>query len=139
MVKSIYVYRGKIHAIAENLFLEKSFYGMMVIAMGVMNVLTNLKPYGEGWREMKKIEGNIDISGIKRCYVGDAVIKVKCPDCKTNLERDYSEYDYLSYPEVGEYTENFWCTECDCEFILPMNIKSATITIEYDESKVIKD
>lgn len=86
-----------------------------------------------------KIEGSVDLSGIKRCYVANAVITIKCPDCKTKVQRDYETDDYLSYPEIGEYNENFWCTECDCEFSMPIHIKSAVITLEYDESKIMKD
>lgn len=94
---------------------------------------------------MKKIEGSIEIEGIKRCYVEGAEIVVDCPKCGAKMTSDFSG-DYLSYPEIGKQDTRYLCCEvCECndedifEYTIPIVVKSATVVIEYDESKIIKE
>lgn len=76
------------------------------------------------------------LAGIKRCYVGDMVIEMPCPNCKNIIMNDFEE-QYLSYPVVGrkDYIY-FYCENCSSEFELPIKIKSAKMVVEYDPSKI---
>jgi uncharacterized protein YbaR (Trm112 family) len=51
---------------------------------------------------------------VKRLYL-PIVVKVICPLCNTNLERDFEE-DYLSYPLVGvDEKHEIYCEDCEEE------------------------
>ena len=83
---------------------------------------------------MKELKGQTDID-IKRFYF-DAILKAKCPNCGTEMERDFND-DYLNYPEVDKIEEmGLYCHECDKEYVFPYKVKSAEVTIEYDETKI---
>ena len=84
--------------------------------------------------------GKIDISNIKRCYVNGAeIITSTCPDCGETLEQDISE-DYISYPEIDVLDDFvFYCERCDDHYKIPMTVKSAIITIEFDPAKITRD
>ncbi len=86
----------------------------------------------------EKLEGNIDISKIKRCYVEDTKIEIEC-ECGKELEHDFSD-QYLMYPQPGTI-ENcyFHCEQCDTEWNLPVTIVSAVITLEYDLKELEKE
>lgn len=92
---------------------------------------------------MKKIKGDISISEMKRCYVGDAKIYIDCPVCASQMIHDFM-YDYLNYPEVGkEDTAYFYCEVCDDagkdgDFEMPIKVISAKIEIEYDPAKIVQ-
>jgi hypothetical protein len=89
-------------------------------------------------KHLQRTIGDIDIVGIKRCYVNNLVIKAKCPGCGETLECDLNQ-QCLYYPVVGENTSvNFCCDTCAdadeeyYEFSLPVKILNATMTVEYD-------
>lgn len=82
------------------------------------------------------LTGNIDIKGIKRCYVKGAIIKAICLKCKKEMSNDLGD-DYLSYPVVGDWcTIYLYCAECDEEYELDVKIKSAQMVIECDPTKL---
>jgi hypothetical protein len=79
--------------------------------------------------------GKIDISDIKRCYA-DIVIKSSCPVCDSAITANLNE-SYLSYPQVpSEDSIPFYCDACDEYLDMPIKIKSANLTIEYDLGKI---
>lgn len=91
----------------------------------------------------KEVKGSILIENIKRCYVG-LVIKLPCPICGTTLKADLGN-DYFSYPVIPS-TEKvcFYCEKCDdadkdCEFILPVTLKSCDLVMEYDPLEIRKE
>jgi hypothetical protein len=58
-------------------------------------------------------QGNIDTSGIKRCYLPGLVVESDCPACGRTCQREYTT-NYLDYPENGqEMTVYFYCGD-DC-------------------------
>lgn len=72
--------------------------------------------------------GNIDIEGIKRCYV-DLKLKHTCK-CGAELITDLSD-NYLSYPEVGEETTvYFYCDACEEEPEVKFLVEAATVTLK---------
>jgi len=87
----------------------------------------------------KKIKGTVDLSSIKRCYIGGAVAKVKCPKCGSKLEHDLGE-QYLSHPEVGaEDTGYVECEKCDwASFEFPLRITDVSVVVEYDPDGLVE-
>jgi hypothetical protein len=80
---------------------------------------------------METITGNVEISGIKRCYV-DAQIKINCPQCKSELICDLGD-QYLSHPEIGIQDQGgAYCDKCEDHVMFPIKVTAATVTIEYD-------
>ncbi len=85
---------------------------------------------------VKRVQGPIDISGIKRCYVG-MVVTIKCPGCDEIVKCDL-ERNYLGYPEVGgEDSLYFYCNPCEVELDLPIKIVSADLVLEYNPKDII--
>lgn len=83
----------------------------------------------------KIITADIPINDIKRCYV-DGKIMIKCPNCGEVITHNFKEH-YLCNPEVGKKTDcYFYCDNCDHEYEIPMRVKHAHITIEYDDTKI---
>ena len=84
-----------------------------------------------------KLIGEIDVSGIKRCYVA-AVVKIPCPDCGGEMEHDLSE-NYIMYPGGEDHEIELYCHNCgddetEVTFNLPIKFVSAKIEFEYDPS-----
>lgn len=88
---------------------------------------------------MKTVTGDVDLSGIKRCYVG-LKVNAKCPQCQSTVTHDFTE-NYLSYPEIGYDGDSCggYCEKCDCYIIWPMTLKKAEVTIEHDPTKAKVD
>lgn len=74
----------------------------------------------------------------KRCYF-DIEIKEKCPECKGELNRDFSD-NYWSYPTVNREEEiHLHCWECDQAYSVKGRITSVEVTLEYDSKSLNKD
>lgn len=92
---------------------------------------------------MIKIVGDIDISGIKRCYIKGTQIGLRCPTCGEMMIHDFGD-TYLMYPRVGtKDIAIFSCEPCSesgnyTEWELPLSIISAKIEIEYDPKDLRK-
>ena len=85
---------------------------------------------------MKRIQGKINIEGIKRCYAEGAIIKINCKECNEELHQDFGD-SYLMYPVIGEEkTFELYCEDCDIEYSLKGKVLSANIEIEYDEESI---
>jgi predicted RNA-binding Zn-ribbon protein involved in translation (DUF1610 family) len=90
---------------------------------------------------MERLTGDIDISGIKRCYLEGASLEVECPTCGEMMVHSFSD-QYLMYPQVNTGDSIiFSCDPCHeedevygnyTEWELPISIISAKIEIEYD-------
>jgi hypothetical protein len=88
--------------------------------------------------DIKVFSGEVNLSGIKRCYV-KLQVTVKCPNCECEMERDFDD-DYISHPEPNEIADiYFQCDGCDKEYTVPSIIKPATLSIEMDLSKIEED
>lgn len=85
---------------------------------------------------MSKVQGNVDLSGIKRCYIQDAEISSKCPKCGKEDPRQFAD-DYLSYPEIGKPSSVYFCCHHDdgveVNWEIPMVLKSCVATIHYED------
>ena len=66
-----------------------------------------------------KDEFEIDVKRLHLPYI----LKTKCPKCGKELSRNYSNMEYLIYPNIGHNQESFWCDECDNEWKLCLNLK----------------
>lgn len=91
---------------------------------------------------MKTTTGSIELGAIKRCYAKGAVASIKCPTCGNDIERDLGG-DYLSYPVIGEEIDlSIICFDCEeseqdvFEFSVKAKIKSASLTLEYDDENI---
>ena len=95
---------------------------------------------------METATGSIDLGEIKRCYVEGLKIRLVCPRCNSVLEHDFSE-QYISYPNIGDADSAFFhCEKCAgfegneiADYILPIKIISAVMTIEFDPKKLKRD
>ena len=82
------------------------------------------------------VEGQVDISCIKRCYA-DVTITIECLVCGCSLKCDYND-NYFSYPKVGgEVVAYFYCGQCEAEMEMPVKIKSANIVVEYNSEGLV--
>jgi len=87
----------------------------------------------------KTIKGDVDCSGMKRCYVQAPPVSIKCPNCGKKITHHF-DYQYFSNPEI-KYTETLYfnCDDGGCgEFIVPVKIKSIIMTMEFDPAKVME-
>lgn len=48
---------------------------------------------------------------VKRFYLPGVLLRFKCKNCGELMENDYSS-QYISYPQIGEQVEHFYCDEC---------------------------
>jgi len=68
----------------------------------------------------------------KRCRI-PVTLKDKCPNCSTEIIKDYSEDDYLMYPLTNKpFVNTFSCPECMHEWKAPKNLV-LRISLEEDE------
>ena len=70
---------------------------------------------------------------VKRFYLPGILLSFKCKKCGKLMENDY-DHQYLSYPEIGEQTEYFWCSECDTQHEMVINLN---MSIEFDRNTLI--
>ena len=86
--------------------------------------------------EIKNQEENFEID-VKRFYFNGSY-EIECPNCKSKMKDDLSD-NYLSYPVIGhETTRYFCCQNCNSEYELNVKLKSISIELEIDETKLDK-
>ena len=84
---------------------------------------------------MERITGNVDLGGIKRFQVPDAIVKVKCPIC--GYEANIPLVDQIYYPEDGGHYVKFDCEKCDHEVMRKIKIVSVIATFDVAEPEII--
>jgi C4-type Zn-finger protein len=85
---------------------------------------------------MKTLIGKVTDELEEKRFYFKGKIKVKCPNCKTQMVRDFED-DYLSYPQIGEMDElSYCCEKCDKEWVMPFKVKSVDVILEYDDEKI---
>ncbi len=63
-------------------------------------------------------------------------IKVKCPDCRKEMIRDF-ESDHIEYPQIGKSDViGFECEGCEKEYEMSFKVKSITVELEYNDKLV---
>jgi DNA-directed RNA polymerase subunit M/transcription elongation factor TFIIS len=76
---------------------------------------------------MNQTKIKIDVNEIKRLYVINFRMKMRCPKCDTLL---ISEHDHIEYGFNGLY---FHCDKCDEGYEKDFEIKEAVLLIEHSE------
>ena len=101
---------------------------------GNQNMLDGVKKKQPFPQPKTIVKGQVDVSGIKRCYVA-AWIRLPCPSCGEEISMEL-ESNYLSHPEVGEDEVCMCCAECGSGYVLPIRILSVEMVIEYDSGEI---
>lgn len=85
---------------------------------------------------MEVITGNVDLEGIKRFQVPDAVVKIKCPKCGEVAEIEL--VDQIYYPgESANHSVCFECEKCDIEIERKIEIVSVIATFNVEDQQVV--
>lgn len=87
---------------------------------------------------MERITGNVDLEGIKRFQVPDAIVKIKCPQCGTEFDIDLVDQIYYpaEYPEGG-HSVVIECEKCDVEIERKVKVISVIATFDVGDPKIV--
>ena len=73
---------------------------------------------------MKKEFYLTELPEVKRFYLeGVEPFEWECPKCAAKHAADYAENRYLSYPEIGANEDYLWCSECDYEHPIKIDVQ----------------
>jgi len=88
---------------------------------------------------MEKVTGNVDLEGIKRFQVPDAIVKIQCPKCGAIAEIDL--VDQIYYPadpsDPPGHEVAFECEKCNLEIARRVYIVSVVATFNVGDAKIV--
>ena len=77
------------------------------------------------------IQGNLDLTGIQKCYASGPGAEIPGPRCGKMFQ---FKNDPMWYPRAGKTDViRFACKNCSNEFKMLIEIKSIVMAVEYDD------
>lgn len=86
---------------------------------------------------MERITGNVDLKGIKRFQVPDAIIKITCPKCGEIMDIELVDQIYYPADDREQHCVAFECEKCSIEVARKITIVSVIATFDVGDPEVV--
>jgi len=86
---------------------------------------------------MERIIGNVNLEGIKRFQVPDAIVKIKCPKCGTEVDIGLVDQIYYPAEDPEDHSVAFECEQCDLEIERKIKIVSVIATFDVRDPQIV--